>query len=66
MKERQFGISITDENGDVIGGQIWNLMEPDDVRAFACRVALLSPGAEWLRPIVTEAIEAGLDSMLND
>ena len=65
MKDRQFGISITDKTGDVIAGQIWNLMDPDDVRAFACRVAELHPSAEWIRPIITEAIEAGLSSMMN-
>ena len=65
MEDRQFGISITDKTGDVIAGQIWNLMDPDDVRAFACRVAELHPSAEWIRPIITEAIEAGLSSMMN-
>ena len=65
MKSRQRGISITDEDGVLIGGQIWNLLDPDDVRAFACRVAELHPTAEWLRPIVTEAIEAGLSSMMD-
>lgn len=65
MKSRQRGISITDEDGVLIGGQIWNLLDPDDVRAFAYRVAELHPAAEWLRPIVTEAIEAGLSSMMD-
>ena len=65
MEDRQFGISITDKTGDVIAGQIWNLMDPYDVRAFAWRVAELHPSAEWIRPIITEAIEAGLSSMMN-
>ena len=65
MKTRQFGISITDEEGILVDGQIWNLLDPDDVRAFACSVALLTPGSEWLRPIITDAIEAGLASMIN-